>query len=94
MAQCRIWYIPTASHTEKVFTAEVFEQFLSRFEVTLNDTGKGPTTEQVAEGISGYDGLVTGWGSCPPLTVQVLEAADRLRIIAHSAGSVKGMLIA
>ncbi|HIE18196.1 TPA: hydroxyacid dehydrogenase, partial [Candidatus Bathyarchaeota archaeon] len=37
-------------------------------------------------------GLITGWGS-PPLTEEVFENADRLRIIAHSAGSVKAKLL-
>ncbi|GAA4915715.1 phosphoglycerate dehydrogenase-like enzyme [Stackebrandtia albiflava] len=32
--------------------------------------------------------LVTGWG-CPPITADVLDAAPRLRLVAHAAGSVK-----
>lgn len=35
------------------------------------------------------DVLVTGWG-CPLLDARVLDAAPRLRLIAHSAGTVKG----
>ncbi|MGH8792758.1 MAG: hydroxyacid dehydrogenase [Stackebrandtia sp.] len=31
---------------------------------------------------------VTGWG-CPPLTAAALDAAPRLRLVAHAAGSVK-----
>ena len=94
MSKPRIWYIPTPDHTEKVFTPEIYQRMLATFEVTVNETDQGLTTEQVTAGISGYDGLVTGWGSAPPLTAGVFEAADRLRIIAHSAGSVKAMLTA
>lgn len=92
MAKPNIWYIPMSDHTEKVFTPEVFQQMLDEFDVTVNETGEALTTQQVAEGIAGYDGLVTGWGASPPLTAEVFEAADKLQIIAHSAGSVKHML--
>ena len=91
MSKPKILYLPTPSHTEKVFKSEVFERFLRNFDVTLNETGSNYTTEQVASQIQGFDGLVTGWGT-PRLTVEVLENADKLCIIAHSAGSVKGML--
>lgn len=33
--------------------------------------------------------LVTGWG-CPPIDARVLDAAPRLRAVAHAAGSVRG----
>ena len=39
-----------------------------------------------------FDALVTGWGT-PLLTRRVFEQADSLRIIAHSAGTVKRMLL-
>ena len=52
--------------------------------------------------IAGCDGLVTGWGASDrrllrprgamALTPAIMEAADRLRIIAHAAGSVRQML--
>jgi len=35
------------------------------------------------------DVLITGWG-CPPIDGTVLDAAPRLRLLAHSAGTVKG----
>lgn len=35
--------------------------------------------------------LVTGWG-CPPLTVETLDAAPRLRAVLHTGGSVKYLL--
>ena len=45
----------------------------------------------MASQITGFVALVSGWG-VPALTAKVFENADRLRIIAHSAGSVKGFL--
>lgn len=91
MGKPRILYIPTASHTDKVFKDEVFQRMLERFDVKVNGTGVNYTTEQVAEEIQGFDGLVTGWGT-PRLDESVFENGDKLRIIAHSAGSVKGSL--
>ena len=61
------------------------------FDVAFNDLGRNYTSKEVASGIEGFDALITGWGS-PPLTESVFENADRLRIIAHSAGSVKEVL--
>jgi phosphoglycerate dehydrogenase-like enzyme len=49
------------------------------------------TSDELAARISGFDVVVTGWGT-PPFTDEVLAAADRLRLIAHSAGSIKRML--
>jgi phosphoglycerate dehydrogenase-like enzyme len=40
--------------------------------------------------IGAYEAVVTGWGS-PAFTIAVLKRADRLRIVAHSAGSIKGL---
>jgi len=61
------------------------------FSVKVNDKEVDYTTEQVAEEIGEFDGLVTGWGT-PALDQSVFRNARRLRIIAHSAGSVKYML--
>lgn len=35
--------------------------------------------------------LITGWG-CPPIGASVLAAAPKLRLIAHAAGTVKGIV--
>jgi len=87
----RILCIPTENHMLRVFSDKTLERLRSRFDVTLNERGRNYTSQEVAEGIRGYDGLITGWGS-PPLVESVFENADHLRIIAHSAGSVKFML--
>ena len=91
MKRPKILYVPTRVHTKKVFAQEAFKLFMERFEVTINEGETNYTAHQIAERIKGYDGLVTGWGTCL-LTEEVFEKADRLRIIAHSAGSVKVIL--
>jgi len=91
MSKPKILYIPTPSHTERVFKKETFERMLDIFDVKVNGTNNNYTSEQVAQEIGGFDGLVTGWGT-PALTEAVFENADKLKIISHSAGSVKGFL--
>jgi phosphoglycerate dehydrogenase-like enzyme len=49
------------------------------------------SSAELAERIPGFDVVLTGWGT-PPFTNEVLDAADRLRIVAHSAGSIRSML--
>lgn len=84
----KVWYWPPRTHTERVFRPEVFQALLDEFDVTVNELDRNLTTEEVEAGIEGYDAVVTGWGS-PSFSAKAMEAADRLRIIAHSAGSVK-----
>ncbi|MFQ5811146.1 MAG: hydroxyacid dehydrogenase [Armatimonadota bacterium] len=84
-------YIPTSAHTDRVFRPQTFARMRELFDVTVNDTGESPTTEEVTERIGGHDALVTGWGS-PSLNAEFFEQAEGLRIIAHSAGSVRFMI--
>lgn len=49
------------------------------------------TSAELASAICGFEIVLTGWGA-PRFTDGVLAAADRLRLIAHSAGTVKYML--
>jgi phosphoglycerate dehydrogenase-like enzyme len=44
--------------------------------------------ESLSGALPQADGLITSWGT-PPITPQMLQSAPRLRIIAHSAGSVR-----
>ncbi len=89
----KVLYLPNVIHTERVFTDKVFARLNNIFDVTRLVNGlENCTSEQVAEAIPGFDALVTGWGT-PLLTQRVFEQADSLRIIAHSAGTVKRMLL-
>ena len=91
MSKPRIWYLPTPSHTRNVFKEGTYQRFLGSFDVVENNTDRAVTAAEVEEGISAFDGLVTGWG-VGPLSAAGLEQADRLKIIVHSAGSVKYLL--
>jgi len=76
---------------EYIFTKSVFDNLKNTFDVEFNQLGRDYTSDEVAGKIKGYAALITGWGS-PSLTASVFESADCLKIIAHSAGSVKHLL--
>ena len=59
--------------------------------VTFNQSEENWSSDKLAQEIAGYDAVITGWGT-PTFTDQVLAAADQLKLIAHSAGSIKKML--
>lgn len=59
--------------------------------VTFNEGDADWTADDVRQRISNVDVLVTGWRT-PRLTDEILDAAPSLRLVAHSAGSVKFML--
>jgi len=90
MERPRILYLPPPSHTARVFRPETYERLSRRFDVTASKSEERWSSDRLAEQIKGYDALVTGWGS-PTFTTAVLENADRLRLVAHSAGSIKAL---
>lgn len=90
MSKPKVWYIQPESHTDRVFTDEDYQRMLDEFDTTVNDTGKNLTAEEIARGIAEFDGLVTGWGA-PAMTEEVMENAQNLKIIAHSAGTIRGL---
>ena len=91
MGKPKVLYLPTPGHTQLVFRKETYRRMCQLFDVHANQSDRNYATEEIIELVPGYDAIVTGWGT-PPLTEGVFEKADRLRIIAHSAGSVKHML--
>lgn len=87
----RVLYVCTASHTERVFRPGKYEEMCELFEVTENNGPSGWPSEEVAERAEGIDAIVTGWGA-PKMIPEIFESAPDLRIIAHSAGSVHGLI--
>jgi phosphoglycerate dehydrogenase-like enzyme len=59
--------------------------------VDYYDSERDLTSLELAERVGAYDIIVTGW-RVPVFTDPVLENATRLKLIAHSAGSIKFML--
>jgi phosphoglycerate dehydrogenase-like enzyme len=74
-----------------VFRPEDYTRLQTHFDFHANPSDRNYTSDQLADEIEGVDALITGWGA-PRVTRDVMDRADRLRLIAHSAGSVRAML--
>ncbi|MCD6520477.1 MAG: hydroxyacid dehydrogenase [Anaerolineae bacterium] len=73
---------------DEILTAETLERLQSFANVVLNEDGRNWTAEELADKLPGMDAILASWG-LPKLTEEVLAKADRLRIVAYAAGSVK-----
>jgi phosphoglycerate dehydrogenase-like enzyme len=80
---------PTLYH--RLFMPEVDAWLRDLADVTFNERDENWSSEKLASEIAPYEGIVTCWGS-PEITPEVLDAAPNLKVIAHSAGSVKGII--
>ena len=76
---------------KELFSSQADARLRQVAQITCNTEDRNWTSTELAEKLSGYDAIITGWGS-PKFTHAVLAAADRLKLIAHSAGSIKAML--
>lgn len=73
---------------DSYFTPEVIRQLEELGEVVYNETGnQGFTKEELMENIKDVDIIFTGWKS-PRIDEDVLKHANKLKIHAHTAGSV------
>lgn len=76
----------TPAYREMVFAPEVVARLEALGEVVvLDDPGDA---DALRAALPGTDILITSWGATP-LTADVLDRADRLALVAHSASSVK-----
>jgi phosphoglycerate dehydrogenase-like enzyme len=64
---------------------------LRRLQSRVRLLGPFDSIESAGEQVAGASILLTGWGT-PRLTEQALARMPRLQLVAHSAGSVKGMV--
>ncbi|MGZ0147819.1 hydroxyacid dehydrogenase [Kribbella sp. WER1] len=76
----------TPSYLKMVFAPESMARLESLGEVVVLPDPANADALRAA--LPGTDVLITSWGAAP-LTADVLDHADRLRLIAHSASSVK-----
>jgi phosphoglycerate dehydrogenase-like enzyme len=74
-----------------LFAPDVLAALSSLGSITFHQREQNLTSGELADCIGEYDAVITGWGS-PPFDEGVLAAAKRLRIVAHSAGSIKHLL--
>lgn len=86
-----IAFLITPSMQDQMLSESARAALAKRFSLRGPVSDKKMTPECAAELLRGADGCYGGWGM-PALDATVLAQADRLRILAYSAGSVKGIV--
>ncbi len=81
----------TKTLRSSLFSSESKERLNGLFTVCGGDHDERLTSADVAGRVGGCTALITGWGT-PEITPEVLAAATELRIIAHSAGSIRRLI--
>ncbi len=76
---------------QQLFTPAAQARLYEIARVSFNQSDGNWTGEQLVHHIGGIDAVITGWGT-PTFTEPLLAAASQLRLIAHSAGSIKKLL--
>src|SRR5690242_18029401 len=87
----RILVLPKPSLYRMLFSPESDQRLRSLGEVEIPREERDMNSAELAERIGEFDVVVSGWRA-PRFTDAVLANAKRLKLIAHSAGSVKFML--
>lgn len=90
MSQPNILVAFRPSLYQQLFTPEADQALHALGHVTFYEREDNPAPDELARRIPGVDALLSSWGT-PRLSDEVLTAADRLRIVAHTAGSIKGL---
>lgn len=90
-AKPRILVLPQPGLYSELFSEAASAQLHSLGEVTRNLENRNWDSAELASKIGDYDIVVTGWGT-PRFTEEVLAAAPDLKLVAHTAGSIKHML--
>jgi phosphoglycerate dehydrogenase-like enzyme len=76
----------------KYFPDYIMEGLSALGTIHQNNLDRPWTEEELAENIKGKDICITHWGS-PKITEKVLERADKLKLVAHCAGSVYNIVV-
>ena len=91
MPQPNVLVSITPSLYQQLFTEATQTRLHELANVSFNESERNWTSTELAQRIGGHDAVITGWGT-PTIDEGVMAAADRLGLIAHSAGSIKRML--
>lgn len=87
----KIFVLLRPSLYQELFSTEQDQKLRTLGQLVFHETETNLTSTQLAQQLPGYDAIITGWGT-PRFNDEVLAAADQLKLIAHSAGSIKQLL--
>lgn len=92
MAERKILYLPPKSLSADILSPQARLILEGLGQVIWNETDQNLTPDEVRALLPGVEAVVTSWGSAP-LTADLLQAADSLKVVAHAAGSVKRLMV-
>ena len=82
---------PNGKERESFLPTENIEFLESLGSVVWNESSKHLTPDQLRDALPNVDVVVCGWG-CPRFTDEVLQKANRLKLIAYTCGSVSNLV--
>ncbi len=91
LQQPRILVLPKPSLYRQLFSPESDAALRALGSLEFHDAERDLSIRELASRIGAFDVVVTGWRS-PKFTDEVLSAAKKLKLIVHSAGSIRFML--
>lgn len=91
MTRLNVLYLPPAVLSADILSERAVQLLESLGHVTWNELGRDLTAEELKSWLPGADAVVTSWGS-PVFTPEIMETADKLRVIGHAAGTIKYMV--
>lgn len=91
MSSSNILVVPPAPMYRKLFSDAADARLRGLGNVIYNEGNSDWTADDLRQRITNVDVLISGWRT-PRLSDDILDAARKLRLVAHSAGSVKFML--
>jgi phosphoglycerate dehydrogenase-like enzyme len=83
--------IPAGALRTLVFSPESIERLERLADITWNPFDRELDEAELGDAIEGKDACITGWGT-HKFTDSVLDRAGRLKIIGHTAASLKGII--
>ena len=83
-----ILVLPKPSLYRQLFSRESDAALRGLGRVEFHDTERDLSSHDLAERIGEFDVVITGWRS-PKFTDEVLSAATKLKLVVHSAGSIR-----
>ena len=89
----KVLSLPPPSHIQLMFRPALWQALCEGFEVIENTEARHLTPADVTEHLGDCEAIFTGWGA-KAFSREILEAAPKLKIVAHTAGSVKGLFSA
>ena len=88
MAEPLVVALADTKMAQRVMGQAAWDTLSSFAEVRRNPSDHPLAGDELADVLAGADGCMTAWGS-RPMDAAAIARAPKLRIIAHSAGSVK-----